>query len=93
MFQIVYYTNYLYFIVYFDILFYFNVYFNILFIYIFIFITCFHSCCISVSTLHGALEQKQFPPRGLIKYSESESESESEFISLFLWTPFTVVQS
>ena len=29
------------------------------FIYFFIFMPCFHSCCISISTLHGALEQKQ----------------------------------
>ena len=44
--------------------------------YSFIFIACFHSCCISISTLHGASEQKTIYLRGLMKYSESESESE-----------------
>ena len=57
---------YLYFVAYFEI--FFDILFILMstlifyFIYIFIFITCFHYCCTSISTLHGALEQRQFPP-------------------------------
>ena len=39
--------------------------FNILFIS-FIFISCFHSCCITISTLHGASVTKTISPRGPI---------------------------
>ena len=64
------------------------------FIYIFIFSACFHSCYISISTLHGALEQKQFPLQGLIKYSESESEytyQVGNFWRYFLINDLTII--
>ena len=65
-FQFVYYRLLFYYLfVFYCLLWYFilfNVYFNIVFYLHLHLIACFHACCISINSLHGGLEQKQFHP-------------------------------